>query len=143
MDIIAEKDSGFSSTSAVCELGLTDLGSDREQLQGGDTNGVASSNFDGDYPERVEQETPSTSTSHEADIRCVRETRRAGGNAHFGGEDAERRYKLWLRAEIVGLCVLIVIVWGLLSLPIVFYDLPVVSKSLIVGVGTTVKLMLA
>lgn len=46
----------------------------------------------------------------------------------FGGGDLEHRYKLCLRAEIVGLCVLIVIVWGLLSLPIVFYHLPIVSE---------------
>ena len=46
-----------------------------------------------------------------------------------GGDELEHRYKLCLRAEIVGLCVLIVIVWGLLSLPIVFYHLPVVSEN--------------
>ena len=45
----------------------------------------------------------------------------------FGGDEAERRYKIWLRAEIVGLCIVIVIVWGLLFLPIIFYHLPIVS----------------
>lgn len=47
----------------------------------------------------------------------------------LGGDEAERRYKLCLRAEIVGLCVVIVIVWGLLLLPIVFYHLPLASVS--------------
>lgn len=47
----------------------------------------------------------------------------------FGADDAERRYKLCLRAEIVGLCVVIVIVWGLLLLPIVFYHLPIATVS--------------
>ena len=50
-------------------------------------------------------------------------------STRFGGGDLEHRYKLCLRAEIVGLCVLIVIVWGLMSLPIVFYHLPVVSEN--------------
>lgn len=50
----------------------------------------------------------------------------------FGGDDLERRYKLCLRAEIVGLSVLIVVVWGLLSLPIVFYHLPVVSENVLI-----------
>jgi hypothetical protein len=45
----------------------------------------------------------------------------------LGGDEAERRYKLCLRAEIVGLCIVIVIVWGLLLLPIVFYHIPVAS----------------
>lgn len=44
--------------------------------------------------------------------------------AKLRGDDAERRYKLCLRAEVVGLCVVIVIVWGLLLLPIIFYHLP-------------------
>lgn len=41
-----------------------------------------------------------------------------------GAEGVERRYKKWLHAEIVGLIVLIIIVWGLLLLPVVFYYLP-------------------
>ena len=45
----------------------------------------------------------------------------------FGNEGAETRYKLWLRCEIVGLAVIIVIILGLFALPIVFYHLPVVS----------------
>jgi hypothetical protein len=51
------------------------------------------------------------------------------GGGKLGGDEAERRYKLCLRAEIVGLCIVIVIVWGLLLLPIVFYHIPVASVS--------------
>ena len=41
-----------------------------------------------------------------------------------GAEEIERRYKVWLRAETVGLAVVIIVVWGLLLLPVVFYHLP-------------------
>ena len=41
--------------------------------------------------------------------------------------DTERKYKVWLRVEIVVLFAVIVVVWGLLLLPVVFYYLPVVS----------------
>lgn len=40
-------------------------------------------------------------------------------------EDVDNK---WLRAEIVGLAVVIVIVWGLLLLPVIFYHLPNVRK---------------
>ena len=33
--------------------------------------------------------------------------------------------QIWLRLEVVGLLVLIAIVWGLLTLPIIFYHIPV------------------
>ena len=32
--------------------------------------------------------------------------------------------EIWQRAQIIVLCIVVVIVWGLLSLPIVFYHLP-------------------
>ena len=32
--------------------------------------------------------------------------------------------EVWQRAEIIVLCLVVVIVWGLLSLPVVFYHLP-------------------
>ena len=32
--------------------------------------------------------------------------------------------KTWLRTEIVALCILVVVVWILLSLPLLFYHLP-------------------
>ena len=34
--------------------------------------------------------------------------------------------KVWQRAEVTVICAVIVIAWGLLSLPIVFYNLPTV-----------------
>ena len=46
----------------------------------------------------------------------------------LSGEEAERRYKLWLRVEIVGLCILILTVWSLLLLPTVFYHQSIVSE---------------
>ena len=53
----------------------------------------------------------------------------APSDVTFGGQALMKRYQKWLRVEIAGLCVLIIIVWGLLTLPIVFYyqPLPVVS----------------
>ena len=38
--------------------------------------------------------------------------------------DTERKYKVWLRAEIVVVFVVIVLVWGLLLLPVGFFYLP-------------------
>ena len=46
---------------------------------------------------------------------------RTASTVSRGAEEIERRYKKWLRAEIVGLAVLIIIVWGLLLLPVIFY----------------------
>ena len=37
--------------------------------------------------------------------------------------------KTWLRTEIVVLCIMMVIVWVLLSLPIIFYHLPETEVS--------------
>ena len=54
---------------------------------------------------------------------------RTASTVSRGAEEIERRYKKWLRAEIVGLAVLIIIVWGLLLLPIIFYHLPNVQSS--------------
>lgn len=53
----------------------------------------------------------------------------AGAGKRLPGKDLERRYKLCLRVEIVGLSALIVIVWGLLALPIVFYHVTDVSRD--------------
>ena len=49
----------------------------------------------------------------------------------LGGQAVLKKYKRRLRVEIVGLCVLMAIVWGLLTLPIVFYfyPTPVVSMQ--------------
>ena len=37
--------------------------------------------------------------------------------------------KTWLRTEIVVLCIVVVIIWALLSLPIIFYHLPEDSQQ--------------
>ena len=44
------------------------------------------------------------------------------------GDKNELRYRVWLRAKIVGLSVVTVIVWCLLLLPVVIYYIPVVSR---------------
>ena len=49
---------------------------------------------------------------------------RTASTVSRSAEETERRYKMWLRAETVGLAVVIVIVWGLLLLPVIFYHLP-------------------
>ena len=55
---------------------------------------------------------------------------RTASTVSRGAEEIERRYKMWLRAETVGLSVVIVVVWGLLLLPVIFYYLPNVSKAI-------------
>ena len=40
------------------------------------------------------------------------------------GEMAQHSVKTWLRTEIVALCIIVMIAWILLSLPIIFYHLP-------------------
>ena len=47
----------------------------------------------------------------------------------FGGDNLAVKYRRWLQFEVVALCVLMVIVWGLLTLPIIFYYLPVPAVS--------------
>ena len=37
--------------------------------------------------------------------------------------------KAWLHTEIIVLCIMVVIVWGLLSLPTIFYHLPEDSQQ--------------
>ena len=48
----------------------------------------------------------------------------AEGREKFDGQAVLKKYKRRLRVEIVGLCVLMAIVWGLLTLPIIFYFSP-------------------
>ena len=44
----------------------------------------------------------------------------------FNGEERKQfSLGVWMRVEVVGLSILIVIVWGLLTLPTVFYHIPV------------------
>ena len=56
-----------------------------------------------------------------------RDRQRTASIVSRGAENVEITYKKWLRAEIVGLAVVIIIVWGLLLLPVIFYHLPDVS----------------
>ena len=49
---------------------------------------------------------------------------RTASTVSRGAEEIERKYKIWLRAEIVGLVAVIIVVWGLLLLPVIFYHLP-------------------
>ena len=53
-----------------------------------------------------------------------RDRQRIASTVSRGAEDVEITYKKWLRAEIVGLAVVIIVVWGLLLLPVIFYHLP-------------------
>ena len=46
-------------------------------------------------------------------------------NGHDLVEDKQFSLQFWLRLEVIGLLVLIVIVWGLLTLPIIFFHIPV------------------
>ena len=48
-----------------------------------------------------------------------------------GGRALVERYQRWLQYEVVGLGVLIVIVWALLTLPIIFFYLPLKVVSLL------------
>ena len=47
-----------------------------------------------------------------------------------GADDQPARFSHWLVIDVVVLCVLSLIVWGLLTLPIIFYELPNVSYPL-------------
>ena len=42
----------------------------------------------------------------------------------FGAHAILKKYKTKLRVEVVGLFALMVVVWGLLTLPIIFYFIP-------------------
>ena len=56
---------------------------------------------------------------------------RTASTVSRGAEEIERRYKKWLHAETVGLSVVIIVVWGLLLFPVIFYHLPNVSKAIL------------
>ena len=44
----------------------------------------------------------------------------------FNGEERKQfSLGVWIRVEVVGLSILIVIVWGLLKLPTIFFHIPV------------------
>jgi hypothetical protein len=42
----------------------------------------------------------------------------------LGGEDLPRKYRIWLLLEVVVLCVLMIVVWGLLTIPVVLVFSP-------------------
>ena len=58
----------------------------------------------------------------------------------FGGQALVKKYQKWLRYEIVGLCILIAVVWGLLTLPIIFFYLPISVVSSISHLTTYLSL---
>ena len=51
-------------------------------------------------------------------------------------------YKLWLNIEVALLAVLIIGVWGLLSLPIIFYHLPISEVRFMQGLQEQTFIML-
>ena len=102
---------------------------------GGSTDYGSSStkNTGGTLLRKAELEGTSASYSSGADtLSRSQKLESSVSGGKLGGDEAERRYRLCLRAEIVGLCVVIVIVWGLLLLPIVFYHIPLASVSIII-----------
>ena len=51
----------------------------------------------------------------------------------LGMSDSKKFHKFWQKVEMGVVCLLIIIVWSLLSLPIVFFHLPVEEvKNLII-----------
>lgn len=127
-----------------CELGLPlvhlktdDPGLQRESDENGDriaASAVSSSSSPGIKPEEstmIVSRNENTKTLLAGGEQKQQQLPK-GGRKELPGEDLERRHKLCLRAKIVGLSVLIVIVWGLLTLPIVFYHLPTVVVSNVV-----------
>jgi hypothetical protein len=45
----------------------------------------------------------------------------------LGGEGLPKKYRIWLLLEVVVLCVLLIIVWGLLTIPVIIFFNTVVS----------------
>ena len=97
-------------------------------------SGVATCSFDTSYtfcttadggilPRGDEETCHHVSTDNTASPSHSKKKQTESSKKFVSGDHAERRYKLCLRAEIVGLCVVIVIVWGLLLLPIIFYHI--------------------
>ena len=54
------------------------------------------------------------------------------GSKVLGDQKLAKKYRRWLQFEVAVLCVLMAVVWGLLTLPIIFYyhPAPVVSANL-------------
>ena len=102
---------------SACESSVTD------ELAGLEVraNGVASSVLDRDF---MSGNTGFTRSRTETAAGTGTLSGQSKDKLRLGGDEAERKYKTWLRVEIVALCVVILIVWGLLLLPVVFYNLP-------------------
>ena len=111
------------TSTSICESSAGDAELSPSRLEDG--NGVASSSFNYNHSTTNGGTLPRS----EGPQDTLSRSQKQGKSGKFGGDDVERRYKLCLRAEIVGLCIVIVIVWGLLLLPIVFYHLPVATVS--------------
>ena len=128
--VLSEQSTSQLTFTSICESSSAGLSG----LENG--NGIDSSNYaeyrysstknGGTLPRKAEPEGASSADT----LSRSQKLESSEGGEKLGGDAAERRYKLCLRAEIVGLCVVIVIVWGLLLLPIVFYHLPVASVSI-------------
>ena len=125
-----------------CELGLNlvhlktdDPGLQRESDENGD---ITDSAVSSSSPPGIKREESTMIVSRNESTKNLfggeqkQQQLPKGGRKGLLGEDPERRYKLCLRVKIVGLSALIVIVWGLLTLPIVFYHLPAVVVSNVV-----------
>lgn len=67
---------------------------------------------------------PGSESTSSSRVDCDVPRMRTASTVSRGAEEIERRYKMWLRAEIVGLATVIITVWGLLLLPVIFYHLP-------------------
>ena len=126
MDAMEKGSASELNSISACELGvLPPQDCDHQEVHSSTFNGAATEDSRSTTTGSKFQRTDSRLNG----TNMERKTR--GGSGKYGSQEAaERRYKLWLRAEIVGLCILILIVWGLLLLPIVFYHQPVVSRSI-------------
>ena len=47
---------------------------------------------------------------------------------------SKEKYPRWLYVELAGLCVLIAIIWGLMTIPIILYYIPVTVVSNIIAI---------
>ena len=119
-------------TASICES--TSVGGDIRLSRIEEGNGVATCSFEkghtfyttaegGILPRGDEEACHHVSADNTASLSHSKKKQTESSKKFVSGDHAERRYKLCLRAEIVGLCVVIVIVWGLLLLPIIFYHI--------------------
>ena len=67
--------------------------------------------------ETLEQETSKCRASNEAADKAVDKLR---------GVQAVEKYKMCLKIEFVVLCAVVVVIWGLLSIPVILHHVPLV-----------------